>query len=111
LAAIARICGPAVAAEILLEGRVFDAAEALAKRLLHRVVEDDAVEAEVLATARRIAAGSPVANRSHKRFLARLDDPTPVTAAEMDACYAFLDGDDYREGMAAFREKRKPVFS
>ncbi|MBI5165268.1 MAG: enoyl-CoA hydratase/isomerase family protein, partial [Magnetospirillum sp.] len=47
LAAIARICGPAVAAEILLEGRVFDAAEALAKRLLHRVVEDDAVEAEV----------------------------------------------------------------
>jgi len=110
LAAIHRLAGPAVTAEILLEGRVFDADEALAKGLLTRVVEDDAAETEALATAKRIAAGAPLANRWHKRFIARLDDPTPVTPAELDECYEFLATRDYREGMAAFREKRKPAF-
>ena len=110
LAQIHRLAGPAVTAEILLEGRVFDADEALAKGLLTRVVEDDAAEAEALATAKRIAAGAPLANRWHKRFIARLDDAAPITAAELDECYDFLVTADYREGMAAFREKRKPAF-
>lgn len=110
LAAIARVTGPAVAAEILLEGRVFDAEEAFHKHLVTRVVEDEAAEAEALATARRIAAGSPLSNRWHKKFLRRLENPDPLTGAEMDECYAFLSTADYREGMAAFRAKRKPVF-
>jgi len=110
LGAIHRLAGPAVTAEILLEGRVFDADEALAKGLLTRVVEDDAAEAEAQATAKRIAAGAPLANRWHKRFIARFDDSAPITAAEQDECYDFLATSDYREGMAAFREKRKPAF-
>lgn len=110
LAAIRRVAGPAVAAEILLEARVFDADEAFAKGLLTRVVEDDQAEEEGLAAARRIANGAPLANRWHKRFLARLDDPTPIGEAELDECYAFLDTADYREGMAAFRDKRRPAF-
>src|SRR3981189_3206698 len=60
LAGLLAVVGPAIALEILLEGRVFDACEALAKRLVHRVVADDAVEAEALATAQRIAAGAPL---------------------------------------------------
>jgi len=110
LGVIHRLAGPAVTAEILLEGRVFDADEALAKGLLTRVVEDDAAEAEAQATAKRIAAGAPLANRWHKRFIARFDDSAPITAAEQDECYDFLATSDYREGMAAFREKRKPAF-
>ena len=54
--------------------------------------------------------GAPLANRWHKEFLRRLDDPAPVTPVEMDECYEFLDTADYREGLAAFREKRRPVF-
>jgi enoyl-CoA hydratase/carnithine racemase len=110
VAAIRRVAGPAVAAEILLEARVFDADEAMAKGLLTRVVDDEAAEAEAAATARRIAGGAPLVNRWHKAILSRLDDPTPISQAELDECYAFLDTADYREGLAAFRDKRKPVF-
>ncbi len=110
LAAIRRVAGPAVAAEILLEARVFDADEAFAKGLLTRVVADEEAEAEARAAAARIAAGAPLANAWHKRFLARLDDPAPVGAAELAECYEFLSTADYREGLAAFREKRKPAF-
>lgn len=111
LAVIARIAGPAVASEILLEARILDAAEAYAKGLLTRVVEDERLEEEVQATAKRIAGGAPLANRWHKQFIRRLStDPAPVSPAELDECYAFLDTDDYREGVAAFRDKRRPVF-
>lgn len=104
------IAGPAVAAELLLEGRVFGAEEALAKGLLTRMVEDDQAEAEALAAATRMAAGAPLVNAMHKKLLARLEDSAPITEAEMAECYDFLVTRDYAEGMAAFREKRKPVF-
>ncbi|MGE5502900.1 MAG: enoyl-CoA hydratase/isomerase family protein [Actinomycetota bacterium] len=110
LATIRRIVGPAVAAEILLEARVFDADEALAKRLVNRVVADEEAETEAYAAARRMAANAPLVNRWHKRFLARLDDAAPVTEAELDECYRFLETEDYAEGLASFREKRKPAF-
>jgi enoyl-CoA hydratase len=44
LAGFLKLAGPAVAKEILLEGRLLNAAEAYAKGLLTRVVADDAVE-------------------------------------------------------------------
>ncbi len=110
LSAIRRVAGASAALEILLEGRVFDADEALAKGLINRVVDDEAMEAEIAATARRIAAGAPLANRWHKAFIRRLDDPAPVSPAELDECYRFLETADYAEGLAAFRAKRKPVF-
>jgi enoyl-CoA hydratase len=111
LATIRRVIGPAATLEILLEGRVFDADEALAKRLVNRVVEDSDMEAEIAATAKRISAGAPLANRWHKAFIRRLDDPTPISDAELDECYHFLATSDYAEGLAAFRAKRKPNFT
>lgn len=110
LAEIRRVAGVAVALELLLEGRVIESGEALAKGLLTRVVEDDALEAEIAATARRVAAGAPLANRWHKAFLRRLDDPAPASEDEMAECYRFLETADYAEGLAAFRARRKPLF-
>jgi enoyl-CoA hydratase len=74
LAGFLKLAGPAVAKEILLEGRLLNAAEAYAKGLLTRVVTDDAVEREAQATARRIAAGAPLVARWHKQWIARLLD-------------------------------------
>ena len=77
---------------------------------MNRVVADDRVMDETLATARRIADGAPLAARWHKKFVRRLADPRPLSGAEFDESYACFDTEDYREGVEAFLAKRKPDF-
>jgi enoyl-CoA hydratase/carnithine racemase len=111
LAALLPLTGRAVALEILVEGRMWDAREALDKGLLTRVVPDAALEDEVRAAARRIADGAPLANRWHKRFVRRLAPrPAPLTEAEIEENFAYFATEDYRIGMEAFAKKQKPRF-
>jgi enoyl-CoA hydratase/carnithine racemase len=110
MAPLVRLVGAPVALEILLEGRVFDAAEAKDKGLVTRVVPDERVGAEVDATARRIADGAPLVARWHKRFAQRLADPRPLSEAELDECFDCFDTEDFRIGYAAFLAKAKPAF-
>lgn len=111
LAGLLKLAGPAVAKEILLEGRLLNAAEAYAKGLLTRVVADAEVLAEAAATAARIAAGAPLVARWHKQWIARLMEGRPLTQDEKRASFAFLGTRDYAEGLAAFLEKRAPRFT
>ena len=110
MAPLVRLAGPDVALEILLEGRIFGAAEAREKRLVTRVVPDADVAAEAQATAQRIADGAPLVARWHKKFARRLADPRPITAAEHDECFDCFDTEDFRIGYAAFLAKQKPEF-
>ena len=110
MAPLVRLVGADVALEILLEGRIFDAAEAKDKRLVTRVVPDAEVAAEVAATAQRIAEGAPLVARWHKRFARRLADPRTLSDAERDECFDCFDTEDFRIGYAAFLAKRKPEF-
>jgi enoyl-CoA hydratase len=110
MAPLVRLAGVDVALEILLEGRIFDANEAKEKRLVTRVVADDQVAAEALATAQRIADGAPLVARWHKQFARRLADARPLADVEYDECFACFDTEDFRIGYAAFLAKRKPVF-
>jgi len=104
------LVGRAVALEILLEGRVFDADEAYRKGLVNRVVPDANVEAEAYATARRIAEGAPLVNRWHKQFIERLTVRAQISPQEWDEGFACFDTEDYKEGVTAFLAKRKPDF-
>jgi enoyl-CoA hydratase/carnithine racemase len=110
MAPLARLVGTAVALEILLEGRIFDATEAKEKRLVTRIVPDGDVAAETRATAERIVEGAPLVARWHKKFARRLVDQRPLTAAEVDECFDCFDTEDFRIGYAAFLAKKKPVF-
>ena len=110
IGALVGLAGEATALEILLEGRVFGAREALDKRLVTRVVADDKVEDEARATAQRIADGAPLVARWHKKFARRLRDQTPLTAEEYDEGFACFGTEDFRTGYQAFLAKQKPAF-
>jgi enoyl-CoA hydratase/carnithine racemase len=105
-----QLAGRATALEIVLEGRVFAADEALAKGLVTRVVEDARVTEEAMAAACRIADGAPLVARWHKQFINRLGDAQPLRPDEVAQGYACYDTQDYRTGRAAFLNKTKPHF-
>lgn len=105
------LAGRAVTLEILLEGRVFGAREALSKGLLTRVVEAAELESEQAATAARLCAGAPLAARLNKRMSARLGAGSPLlTDAEWQDCFSYASGPDHQEGVRAFLDGRPPVF-
>lgn len=109
LQGLLQLVGKAAALEILLEGRVFDAAEAKEKGLLNRIVAD--VPADARDSAARIARGAPLAARMNKQLARRLSPvPQALTEQELDAAFAFLASQDYREGVQSFLDKRDPVF-
>ena len=110
MAGLLRLAGPAVVKEILLEGQLLTARTAYEKGLITRIVADGAVADEALATAHRIAAGAPLVAGWHKQWITRLLEGRPLSDEEKRASFAFLDTADYREGLAAFLEKRPPRF-
>lgn len=109
LQGLLHLVGKATTLEILLEGRVFDAQEAKEKGLLNRIVAD--VPAEARKSAERIARGAPLAARMNKQLAHRLSPaPEALSEQELQAAFAFLASQDYREGVQAFVAKRDPVF-
>jgi enoyl-CoA hydratase len=105
-----QLIGKAATLDILLEGRVFDAAEAKDKRLIHRIADD--VPAAARTAAERIAGGAPLAARMNKQLARRLSvAPAPLNDQELRDAFAFLASQDYREGVQSFLDKRDPVFT
>lgn len=107
---IIQMVGTAVAAEILIEGRIFSGREAFEKGLLSRVVPDAEVVAEAVALAGRIAAGAPLSARFHKAALRKLRGKLPITPAEDLAVNDFVRTQDFQDAFRAFKAKRKPVW-
>ena len=104
------IVGPAAALEILLEGKIIDATRAEKIGLVNRVVADSDLETEVLATAKRIVEGAPLAARWHKQFVRRLLELKALTDAERNESYLCFGTEDFKTGYRAFLDKAKPVF-
>lgn len=111
LSALLPLVGRAVALEILVEGRVWNAQEAFAKGLLTRIVADGALRNEVDATVQRITGGAPLVARWHKQFVRRLaPQPEALTVAEIEENFAYFNTEDYRIGYDAFINKKKAKF-
>ncbi len=110
LSGLVALAGKAGTLEILLEGRVFGAEEAMRKGLVNRFVADSEVAAEAAAAAKRISHGAPLVARWHKKFVNRMLQPTPITAEERDEAHLCFDTEDFRIGWKAFLEKSRPTF-
>lgn len=107
-----RLAGPGRALEILMTGRMVDAAEALTIGMVDRVVPAADLAAQTATLARAIAQGPPLAIAGIKRALAASRTNTLRAQADVESenqLRAFLSR-DAGEGMAAFFEKRAPKF-
>lgn len=106
------LVGPAVTLEILLEGRVFGADEALAKGLLTRVVDDAELDEHVNKLVQRLAQGAPLAARINKETVRRLSPKTaPLSRAEIEHLFRYAESQDHHEGVKAFLGGQTPVFT
>ncbi|MEI7444737.1 MAG: enoyl-CoA hydratase-related protein [Burkholderiales bacterium] len=107
-----RMIGWSKAAELLFTGRTLDAARCVELGLASRVVPAERCLDEALALAREIAANAPLAVQGTKRMMRMGLDETFETHVH----HVYLQllplfgSDDFREGMAAFMEKRPAVF-
>jgi len=110
LEGLVNLVGSSVALELLLEGRILDSTEALAKGMVGRVVPEADFDTEISATIARIVRGAPLSARWHKKFVARLRNSQPLSEAEIAEGLACFDTEDYRIGYQSFLAKEDPVF-
>jgi enoyl-CoA hydratase len=104
--------GKSLAMKMVLSGEMIDANTALAAGLVAEVVPDDYALERTLTLAKVIAGKSPLAVSLAKEAML-LSFEVPLSAglnAERKSFSLLAASDDRKEGITAFREKRKPVF-
>ena len=109
---LTRSLGKALAMELVLTGRSLTAEEALRIGLINKVVPVELYLQEAIHLAKQVAENSPLATQLAKEsvlhaFKTTLDEGLHLERKNFYLCFA---GEDQKEGMHAFIEKRKPVF-
>lgn len=107
-----RLIGRARAAEMMMLGERVSAAKALEWGMIHKVVTDDALDAEAFALAERLAAGPTVALGLMRQGMQHSFDCDYAAAMQREAEHQrYTRGTtDAMEGGMAFLQKRKPAF-
>jgi enoyl-CoA hydratase/carnithine racemase len=106
------VAGAAVAKEVFLTAKQYEAGDALRMGLVNHVLADAEVEAFAMGMAETIAANAPLTVRAIKGIAQEaVRDSAKRDLAKCDALVrACFDSADYIEGRRAFMEKRKPNF-
>jgi 2-(1,2-epoxy-1,2-dihydrophenyl)acetyl-CoA isomerase len=109
---LTQLVGTAKARELMLTGEMIDADEAARIGLVNKVVDDAELLTATMAMAKRIASMPPVALGYTKKNLnaAQTGDMAELLETEAVHQARCSQTDDHREAVAAFKEKRKPVF-
>ena len=106
------IVGQALAREMIFTADIFDAATAKQMGLLHRLVDQAALDAEVQTLTDTLLSRAPLAVRESKRLLNRPLETELERAFqnELEAIMRCFGSTDAHEAAVAFREKRSPIF-
>ena len=107
---VVRQVGEKRARDLLLSGRIFGAAEAQAMGLVNEILEPDKLMPRARELAQSLAEMSPVALGHTKRLLLKFseEDIDRETEMAVEASARVRTTADFREGLAAFLEKRQP---
>ncbi|KDD63250.1 enoyl-CoA hydratase/isomerase domain protein [Bordetella bronchiseptica OSU553] len=105
------LVGRAATLAILLEGRVFDAAEALRLGLVTRTVPAAELDQAVQRSVAAILGGAPLAARINKRQARRLCAGAPLGEDEYLDFFSYAESRDHREGVRAFLAGTAPTFT
>ncbi|UYO97318.1 enoyl-CoA hydratase-related protein [Microbacterium sp. M28] len=107
--------GPHKTLDLIYTGRLMTGTEAVASGLFSQVMPADEVQQATTDAAVRAASGATAAFLASKRLIARIRDERlslwDAVVLENVAQAELCDTSDYREGFAAFQEKRKPEFT
>ena len=100
------------AAELLLMGRPIDAQEAYRIGLVNKVVPQEQVMPMAKEWAEAICQAGPLAVRAAKEAMIRGSSMPLEEGLQLESSLfnRIMDTEDYAEGIAAFNEKRKPVY-
>lgn len=109
---VVRKTGYSQARALFLSGMRFDAAKAREVSLVHEVAPPEGLDGAVEKTVERLQRGGPVAQAAVKALLREIETAEPMDAlAAMSAVISNLrTGEEGQEGLAAFLEKREPLW-
>jgi enoyl-CoA hydratase/carnithine racemase len=106
LSGLVYLVGPGRAKELIFTARLVEAPEAHAMGLIHEVAARDAFDTRVDELAHMVASYAPLTLRATKEALRRMRERTLAEGSDLvTMCYGSA---DFKEGVAAFLEKRAP---